>query len=73
MRIEEACRWVAESRRIVGFTGAGISTESGIADYRGTGGVWTRYRVVTIQEFLASDEGRGASREYLHQLVSGVW
>lgn len=49
---------IAESNAIVGFTGAGISTESGIPDYRGDGGIWTQYRVVTIQEFLGSHEGR---------------
>jgi len=32
-----------KSRRIVGFTGAGISTESGIPDYRSQGGIWEKY------------------------------
>lgn len=48
-------------RKIVVFTGAGISTESGIADYRSRGGQYHSYRPITIQEFLA-DEGR--RREY---------
>ncbi|MFC1671933.1 NAD-dependent deacetylase [Planctomycetota bacterium] len=61
MELDEVKSRIANSGAVVGFTGAGISTESGIADYRGTGGIWTKYRVVTIQEFLASDEGR---REY---------
>ena len=40
--IEQARRWVAESRRVVILTGAGISTESGIPDFRGPQGLWTR-------------------------------
>lgn len=58
MDIRDLKQRISEASRIVGFTGAGISTESGISDYRGAGGIWTQYRVVTIQEFLASDEGR---------------
>lgn len=41
----------AVSKDIVVFTGAGISTESGIADYRSLGGIWERFQPVTIQEF----------------------
>lgn len=43
---------------IVVLTGAGISTESGIPDFRSPGGVWSRYRPVMFQEFLASEEAR---------------
>lgn len=49
------------SFRIVIFTGAGISTESGVSDYRSQGGLWKKYQPVTIQEFLADEEKR---REY---------
>jgi NAD-dependent deacetylase len=49
------------SRRAVVFTGAGISTESGIPDYRSPGGIWTRFRPIDFQEFMASEEAR---REY---------
>lgn len=38
-----AARTLAESRRIVFFTGAGLSTESGIPDFRSEGGIWTRF------------------------------
>ena len=46
------------SRRILVFTGAGVSTASGIPDFRGPGGVWTRRRPVYYEEFLASEEAR---------------
>ena len=41
-KIELAAKWIAESERHVVFTGAGVSTHSGLPDYRGPDGVWTR-------------------------------
>ena len=41
-KIELAVKWIYESNHLVVFTGAGISTESGLPDYRGPDGVWTR-------------------------------
>src|SRR5215210_2150892 len=41
-QIEAIARWIISSQRIVAFTGAGISTDSGIPDFRGPNGVWTR-------------------------------
>ncbi|MHA1689084.1 MAG: SIR2 family NAD-dependent protein deacylase [Promethearchaeota archaeon] len=41
-KIDLAAKWIAESERLVVFTGAGISTDSGLPDYRGPDGVWTR-------------------------------
>lgn len=41
-KINLAAKWIAESERLVVFTGAGVSTHSGLPDYRGPDGVWTR-------------------------------
>jgi NAD-dependent deacetylase len=49
---------LASAERAVAFTGAGISTESGISDFRSPGGVWSRHQPVYFDEFLASHEAR---------------
>ena len=54
-------RMIARSERIAVFTGAGISTESGIPDFRSPGGVWDRYKPIPFDEFLASEEARRES------------
>jgi NAD-dependent SIR2 family protein deacetylase len=41
-KIEKTVKWIINSNHLVAFTGAGISTESGIPDFRGPNGVWTR-------------------------------
>ncbi len=58
---------VARADRIAGFTGAGISTESGIPDFRSPDGIWARNRTVTLQEFLANEADR---EEYWRQKVA---
>ena len=56
---EQAAReFIAGATRIVGFTGAGISTESGVPDFRSPDGVWARNRTVDFQEFVSSEAGR---------------
>jgi NAD-dependent deacetylase len=52
---------IAASRRAVVFTGAGISTESGIPDFRSPGGIWSRHKPIYFEDFLASEAKR---REY---------
>jgi NAD-dependent deacetylase len=47
-------RLIAQSRRVVFFTGAGISTESGIPDFRSPGGVWSKMKPIYYQEFIGS-------------------
>ena len=58
MKAEEFAARIRESDAIVVFTGAGISTESGIPDFRSPGGIWTRYRPVTFQEYMTSESAR---------------
>jgi NAD-dependent deacetylase len=52
---------VEAARVIVPFTGAGISTESGIPDFRSPGGIWTKNRPIPFEEFLASQDARNES------------
>jgi NAD-dependent deacetylase len=58
MKAEEFAARIRESDEIVVFTGAGISTESGIPDFRSPGGIWTRYQPVTFQEYMTSESAR---------------
>ena len=58
--IERLAELVAGARRLVVFTGAGVSTESGIPDFRSPGGIWDRFdpNELTYQNFIGSREGR---------------
>jgi NAD-dependent deacetylase len=55
---EVLLNWLGESQSTVAFTGAGISTESGIPDFRSPGGVWAKNDPVYFDDFMASADSR---------------
>jgi NAD-dependent deacetylase len=57
-QVDALRRMIANAGNIVAFTGAGISTESGIPDFRSPGGIWTQYKPIPFEAFLASAEAR---------------
>jgi NAD-dependent deacetylase len=57
------------AQRIVVFTGAGVSTESGIPDFRSPGGLWSQIKPITLQEFVAGEDKR---REAWTRAFSGI-
>lgn len=59
--VEQLGDMIAEASSIVPFTGAGISTECGIPDFRSPGGLWTRNRPIPFDEFVASQDARDES------------
>jgi NAD-dependent deacetylase len=65
----DLARLIGEARDIVVFTGAGISTESGVPDFRSPGGVWSRMKPIYFQDFMASEERR---REAWTRAFSGA-
>jgi NAD-dependent deacetylase len=56
--IQELAALLRDARSAVVFTGAGISTESGIPDFRSPGGIWTRMAPIGYRDFVASAEMR---------------
>ncbi len=62
-------RMIEDAGRVVVFTGAGISTESGVPDFRSPGGVWSRMKPIYFQDFVASEERR---REAWTRTFSGA-
>jgi NAD-dependent deacetylase len=58
MQLAEFAAALRHSPGIVFFTGAGISTESGVPDFRSPGGVWTKYQPVYYHDFMTSESAR---------------
>jgi NAD-dependent deacetylase len=65
----DLARMIQDARRMVVFTGAGISTESGIPDFRSPGGVWSKMSPIYFQDFVRSEEKR---REAWTRTFSGA-
>lgn len=68
-QIEKAARLVQSAQSIIAFSGAGMSTESGLSDFRSPGGLWERYRTVTHPEFLRSESARKEYWEMRRELI----
>ena len=70
-KVNSVANMVFESKRIVVFTGAGISTESGIADFRSPGGIWSKFDPdeLTYPKFLSSE----ASRQKYWEFSKSLW
>ena len=57
-QVAELARIIERAHQAVVFTGAGISTESGIPDFRSPGGIWTKMAPIDFSDFLALEEAR---------------
>ena len=65
---EQIAEWITQAESCVAFTGAGISTESGIPDFRSPGGIWSKYEPVYFDDFMANAQAR---HEYWRQKAEG--
>ena len=65
----DLARAITQARKVVVFTGAGISTESGVPDFRSPGGVWSRMTPIRFQDFVADEARR---REAWTRTFSGA-
>jgi NAD-dependent deacetylase len=74
-RVQHVRAWIGAARRVVALTGAGISTDSGIPDFRGPQGLWTKNplaeKMSNIHYYLAEEEVRKAS--WQNRLASPAW
>lgn len=60
--VSKIAGWLADTQRTAISTGVGVSTESGIPDFRSQGGVWSKYRTVYCDEFVDSADRRHGYR-----------
>jgi len=67
LQIDKVAKLIVDSQKIVVFTGAGISTESGIPDFRSPGGIWSKFdpEDFTIQKFVSDPEARRKQWQFL--------
>ena len=71
-KIQLIARKIREGGKNIVFTGAGISTESGIPDFRSQGGIWDRFRPVYFDEFMNSREAREEYWRRWQELYQGI-
>jgi NAD-dependent deacetylase len=73
--LSEIAGWLRDARRVVALTGAGISTESGIPDFRGPNGIWTKdpaaEKTATLQYYMGDPDVR--RRAWQNRLKSEMW
>ena len=72
-KIKTVAQWITDSQKAVVFTGAGVSTESGIPDFRSPGGIWSKFDPddFTIDKFLESADNR--NRQWVFLAKSGLF
>ena len=71
-KINQIANKIKQGGKNIIFTGAGISTESGIPDYRSQGGIWDKFRPVYFDEFMSSRESREEYWRRWQELYQGV-
>ncbi len=57
-KLTKIAKKIRTSKHLVVFTGAGISTESGISDYRSKGGIWDKFTPIYFDEFMSSKKSK---------------